>query len=137
MTLEMNCALATDAVIFSGDTLVMIRRKNQPYKNMLSLPGGFVDRDETTEEACVREVKEETNLDIENLELVGIFSDPGRDPRGRVVSAAYLVEVKDIGALKAGDDAKEIELVTDWKNAELAFDHRLIIEKALVLKMQK
>jgi 8-oxo-dGTP diphosphatase len=131
MSIRYNCALTVDCLIFSGDSILLIKRKFPPFEGQYALPGGFVDEDETVESACIREAKEETNLDIINLKLVGIYSKPGRDPRGRTVTAAFLAEAKDMSALKAGDDAKEVELVRDWKNAELAFDHRKIIEDAM------
>jgi 8-oxo-dGTP diphosphatase len=131
MSLKLNCAMTADAVIFSGESVILIKRKHEPFKDMFALPGGFMEEDENVETTCIREAKEETNLEIENLKLVGVYSRPGRDPRGRTVTAAFLAEAKDMSALKAGDDAKEVELVRDWKNTELAFDHRQIIEDAM------
>ncbi len=128
MSLKFNCALTADAVIFSGDAVVLIKRKHDPFKGMYALPGGFMEEDENIETTCTREAKEETNLDLKNLRLIGIYSQPGRDPRGRTVTAAFLAEAIDISLLKAGDDAKEVELVEDWRNAELAFDHKQVIE---------
>src|SRR5436309_1546590 len=107
MFLRFNCALTVDCVIFSGKSVLLIRRKFPPFEGQYALPGGFVEEDETAEEACIRETKEETNLDVNNLRLIGVYSKPGRDPRGRTVSAAFLAEVKDPGSLKAGDDAKD------------------------------
>ena len=124
--LTYNFALAADCVVFDGDSAVLIKRKNPPFQGQYALPGGFVEEDETVEDACIREAKEETNLDLKNLRLIGVYSEPKRDPRGRVVTCAYLAEA-DISILKAGDDAKAIELVSDWQNKDLAFDHKQIL----------
>ena len=129
-----NCALTIDCVILAKDAVVLIKRKNPPFQGQFALPGGFVEEDETVEAACIREAKEETNLDLKNLKLIGVYSKPDRDPRGRVVSVAFLAEADDINALKAGDDAKEIELVSDWQSKDLAFDHKQILFDALKLR---
>ena len=130
-----NCALSVDCVIFKGDSIVLIRRKKIPFKGMFALPGGHVEEKETIESACVRETKEETNLDVKKITPIGFYSDPKRDStRGRSVSFAFLGEVSDFSIMKAGDDAKELELVKDWQNLDLAFDHKKIIEDALKKK---
>src|SRR4051812_28668670 len=121
--LKFNCALTADCIIFSGNAVLLIKRKNPPFQGMHALPGGFVEENETVEQACIREAKEEANLDLENLVLVGIYSDPHRDPRGRTVTGAFLADA-DLRKMKAGDDASEIELVKDWEDKELAFDHK-------------
>ncbi len=121
-----NCALTADCVVFSGDAVILIKRKNPPFQGQYALPGGFVDDGETVEAACTREAKEETNLDVKNLRLIGAYPKPGRDPRGRTVTFAFLAEA-DLSNLKAGDDASEAELVSDWQNKEIAFDHKEIL----------
>lgn len=128
-----NCALTTDCIIFKGESVVLIRRKNPPFKGSYALPGGFVEEDETVEAACAREAKEETGLDVQQLRLVGVYSAPGRDPRGRTVSIAFLAEA-DIAGLQAGDDAAEAELVDNWQEEELAFDHKKILLEAVKLR---
>ena len=76
--------LTVDAVILVNNksALVLIRRKNPPFQGELALPGGFVDVGETVENACIREAKEETNININIIKLIGVFSDPKRDPEG-------------------------------------------------------
>ncbi len=128
-----NCALTVDCVVFSGNSVVLIKRKNPPFQNSFALPGGFVDNNETVEAACKREAKEETNLELKNLILIGVYSAPDRDPRGRVISFAFLAEA-DLNNLKAGDDASELEIVENWQNVDLAFDHKQIILDALKIK---
>jgi len=131
-----NPYLATDAVIINplNKKVVLIRRKNDPFKNYWALPGGFVEWGETVENACMREAKEETSLDIEILDLIGVFSDPNRDPRGHVVSIAFLCIVKS-GSLVASSDAKyaawvDIEEILKGQ-VKLAFDHYDIILKGI------
>lgn len=124
--LRYNCALTTDGVVFYNGKVLLIRRKNPPFKGEYALPGGFVDPDETVVEARVREVEEETGLALDQLQLIGVYSSPGRDPRGRTVSAAFLGRAK-TDVIRAGDDAAEAEWVSDWKSLNLAFDHRQIL----------
>ncbi|TXT59370.1 MAG: ADP-ribose pyrophosphatase [Promethearchaeota archaeon] len=126
--------LTVDAVIlFDSDNLVLIKRKNPPFKGQYALPGGFVDVGETVEVACIREAKEETNINVKITELIGVFSKPDRDPRGHTVSIAFLCEPKSNREdPKAQDDAAELELVPIQKirKMKLAFDHKQIIKKA-------
>jgi 8-oxo-dGTP diphosphatase len=127
-----NPSLAVDAVVIKKGKILLVRRKNEPYRGMLALPGGFVEYGEKTEEAVLRELKEETGMKGRIKRLVGVFSDPKRDPRGHVVSIAYLVEAEDEDKdIKAGDDAEACEWVKIEDLKELAFDHREIIKKAL------
>ncbi len=121
--------LMVDVVIPSENGVVLIRRGTDPYKGMWALPGGFVEVGETVESAAVREAKEETNLDVELERLIGVYSDPDRDPRGHNVSVAFLARVSG-GEPEAATDADEVS-VRDPSRTELAFDHREIIEDAL------
>jgi 8-oxo-dGTP diphosphatase len=121
--------LTVDALIIYEEKIVLIKRKNLPYEGMFALPGGFVDIGETVEEAVVREAKEETNLDIDIVRLLGVYSDPKRDPRGHTVSVCFIAEGH--GDLKAGDDARDVELFDIYNVPELAFDHKKIIEDAI------
>jgi 8-oxo-dGTP diphosphatase len=107
------------------DEIVLIRRKNDPYKGHYALPGGFVDVGETVENAAIREAKEETGLDINIERLVGIYSDRARDPRGHAVSICYLATGH--GTLCAGDDAEYAVSLPQDKIPELAFDHDQMI----------
>lgn len=108
---------------------MLIKRENPPYEGNYALPGGFVEVGETTEDAARREAMEETGLDIELLCLVGVYSDPHRDPRGHVVSVCYLA--KGGGELISGSDAKSAEIFRSDNLPELAFDHEMIIGDAL------
>lgn len=124
--------LAVDVIIRrSDDTIVLIKRKNPPFKDFYAIPGGFVEYGETVEAAAVRETKEETGLDVKILKLVGVYSDLERDPRGHVVSIAYLAEQVG-GTLRPGTDAKEVDAFEKIPK-ELAFDHQKILKDALKL----
>ena len=129
--------LTVDAVIlFKKDNLILIRRKNPPFKGEYALPGGFVDIGETVEDACVREAKEETNINVKIIRLIGVFSDPKRDPRGHVVSIAYLCEPKTKKEKpKAQDDAISLEIVPISKipSLKLAFDHMEILKDSGII----
>ena len=120
--------LAVDIIILVDQKIVLIRRRNSPYQNQWALPGGFVEVGETVEEAAVREAREETGLDVELRLLVGVFSDPGRDPRGHIVSICFTA--KGYGTLKAASDAQRVELFDLHNLPSLAFDHEKIIQTA-------
>ena len=125
--------LTVDCVIVDArGRVLLIERANEPFKGNYALPGGFVDLDETCEAACRREVKEETGLNPRVLKLVGVYSKPGRDPRGPTVSIAYLARVKAARPV-AGDDAAGTLWAPEWKRLSLGFDHKLIIRDALRL----
>ena len=107
-------SMTADIAIFSvfGENpklkLLLIKRGNYPCKDMYALPGGFVDKNETIDEAAERELKEETGIECGFLEQIRTFSDPGRDPRGWTMTGSYLALI-DASKYKiqAGDDAKE------------------------------
>ena len=106
--------------------IVLIERKNPPYG--LAIPGGFVDVGETTENALKREMKEEISLDVEILDLLGVYSDPDRDPRFHTVSIVYIC--KAYGTPKARDDAKKVFVykLEEIPFDKLAFDHNKILK---------
>jgi len=120
--------LTVDTVIIHMGKIVFIKRKNPPYQGHFALPGGFVEVGETIEAAAVREAKEETCLDVKLLKLLGVYSDPLRDPRGHTVSVCFLALGR--GNLKAGSDASDTGLFGMNEIPELAFDHNKIIEDA-------
>ena len=121
--------LMVDVVIPSERGVVLIRRGTEPFAGQWALPGGFVELGETVEEAAAREAAEETGLAVEVARLIGVYSEPERDPRGHNVSVAFLVRVLS-GELAAATDASDVS-VLDPSSIELAFDHRRIIDDAL------
>ncbi|HYC20459.1 MAG TPA: NUDIX hydrolase [Candidatus Bathyarchaeia archaeon] len=126
-----NPALTVDAVVVKNKKILLIKRKQEPYRGHYALPGGFVEYGETVEAALLREVLEETGLVVNIQSLVGVYSNPHRDPRGHVVSVAFAAAIIG-GSLAAGSDALDAML---WDIAELpplAFDHAQIISDALV-----
>jgi 8-oxo-dGTP diphosphatase len=123
--------LAVDAVILFQDGIVLIKRDRPPFAGSYALPGGFVEVGETVEAATIREAREETGLIIDLLGLVGIYSNPARDPRGHVVSAAFLARGR--GELLAGSDARSAQVFPLQSLPPLAFDHDKIISDALSL----
>ncbi|MFA5877515.1 MAG: NUDIX hydrolase [Candidatus Paceibacterota bacterium] len=124
-------ALAVDCVVFNeADQLLLIRRKNEPFQGQYALPGGFVEIGETVEQAARRELQEETSVEAADLHLIGVYSDPKRDPRRHVISVSYLALLTSAVAV-AGDDAATAEFISDWRSEKLAFDHNTILEDAL------
>jgi 8-oxo-dGTP diphosphatase len=113
--------------------IVLIERKYPPHG--WALPGGFVDVGETVEQAAIREAKEETRLDINLKELLGIYSDPKRDARGHTVSAVYIATAT--GEAKAQDDAKNL-VICDPQSLPgvLVFDHQRIVDDYLRFKSE-
>jgi 8-oxo-dGTP diphosphatase len=122
--------LAADAVVFDAKgRVLLIKRSNPPFQGAYALPGGFVDVGETVEDACRRELLEETGVGAGKLTLVGVYSDPRRDPRGHSVAVAFLARVRSPKAT-AGDDAAAVEWVDNWRRLDLAFDHADILRDA-------
>lgn len=113
-------------------SVLLIQRANPPFENSYALPGGFMDMEETLEEAAHRELKEETGLTIENLEELKTFSEPYRDPRGRTITVVfYAVLTGECPPIVAGDDAKGAKWFPINSLPELAFDHKEIIRYGL------
>jgi 8-oxo-dGTP diphosphatase len=124
--------LTVDVVVpDDGGRVLLVQRANEPFEGQWALPGGFVEVGETAEAAAVREAAEETGLDLEVVRLVGVYSDPERDPRGHSVSCVYLARKTDpasepIAATDAADAA-----FLDPSTVDLAFDHAEVIADAL------
>jgi 8-oxo-dGTP diphosphatase len=119
--------LATvDIVIENGGGIVLVRRRNPPAG--WALPGGFVDPGETVAQAARREAREETGLDVELTELLGVYSDPKRDPRGLyTISTTFIARAA--GQPIGGDDAAEARVFSlDALPLDIVFDHPTIIE---------
>lgn len=120
-----------DAILteWSNNNLVLlIKRKNDPFKDQFALPGGFVNEGEKVEDAVRREVEEELSVKIEPIDILGVYSDPNRDPRGHIMSTAFICKIIN-GELKANDDAADLRWVeiNSLENVKLAFDHFKIL----------
>ncbi len=136
--------LTADCVVVrSGSEVLLVRRGGEPFKGCWALPGGFMEMDETIEHCAVRELEEETGLRFaeQDLRLIGVYSAPGRDPRGRTVTAAFRVESgerraengerrAESGEPVAGDDAAEVRWWPLAALPPLAFDHADIVAAA-------
>lgn len=128
-----NPSLTADIFIFDDDlNFILIKRKNDPFKDYWALPGGFVEYGESVETAAIREAKEETSIDVELIDLVNVYSEPDRDPRRHTVTVAYIAK-GDLNSKKADSDAKDIEIFTQEQldKIDLAFDHEKIINDCL------
>lgn len=123
-------ALTVDCVVVDAEERVLlIRRRNPPFKGHFAFPGGFVDVGESVEAACRRELREETNVRAGKIALLGVYSDPARDPRGHTCSIAFLARVRRAKA-QAGDDAADVAWVPLAGRPRMAFDHGKILQDA-------
>ena len=134
-----RASVTADAVLFAEKDgqiyVLLIQRGNDPYKGYWAFPGGFLNMDETVARCAERELEEETGIVLIGMQLVGIYSDVERDPRGRVITAAYAA-MTTMPEATAADDAAAAKW---WRiNAlpKLAFDHDKILADAMrVLKI--
>jgi len=128
--------VAVDVVVFAIRRgrleALLVRRANDPYRGRWALPGGFVEAREDLEAAARRELREETGLADLHLEQLYTFGDPKRDPRGRVISAAYLaVAPPGKSAARAGSDAAAVAFHAARQPPAIAFDHAAVLAKAV------
>lgn len=126
-----RAALTVDAIVFvkSGKetSVLLIERGREPFKNRWALPGGFIEMDETLEQACIRELEEETGLQIEKMQQFGAYDAINRDPRHRTISVVYSVELKEQKPVKGSDDAAQAKWFSLEDLPDLAFDHADIL----------
>lgn len=127
--------LTADCVVVRGGDVLLVRRGNDPFRGCWALPGGFMEMDEDIAHCAIRELREETGLAVAaaDLRLVGVYSAPGRDPRGRTVTVAYRVDVPEGTCPTAGDDATEAHWWPLAALPPLAFDHADIVAAARAL----
>ncbi|MFX0105236.1 MAG: NUDIX domain-containing protein, partial [Candidatus Hodarchaeota archaeon] len=125
---------AVDAIIEDGNgKIVLIKRKYPPFQGFYALPGGSVEKGEKLKEALIREVKEETNLDVMVAEKIGLYDEEGRDPKGKVHSTAFkCVIIGDISDIKRGEETEDVNLFSkeQVKEMELGFDHKKMLKDA-------
>lgn len=129
-------AVTVDAAVFrqmeNTFEVLLIRRGNEPFKGMWALPGGFVNMDETLEEAVARELEEETGLKGVELEQLHTFSAVNRDPRHRTISTVFYGVINREGiTTRAGDDASETGWFGIHSLPPMAFDHMMVVEMAV------
>ncbi|MFH1785388.1 MAG: NUDIX hydrolase [Candidatus Micrarchaeota archaeon] len=120
---------ACDMVLIENGKVLLIKRGKEPFKGEWAVPGGRIEDNETAEECAKREMKEETGIDIEIIKLIGLYSDPKRDPRGIIVGAFLVKEIN--GELKAGDDADEAQWYDLSNLPKLCSDHGKIVADAI------
>lgn len=134
--MKQSIKLTVDAVVFGYESetisVLLIKRKYEPFKDAWALPGGFVLNNETLEEAVKRELNEETGVNINYLEQLYTFGEPSRDPRGRIVSIAFFGLINpSIFKLFANTDASDAKWFSINELPKLAFDHKEIVNMAI------
>ena len=127
-----NPTPTVDTIIQKGTKVLLVERKKDPFKQMMVLPGGFINEGERAEDAAIREVKEETSLDIVLNNILGVYSDPSRDPRGHIMSTVFIGKISDKSDKKepiAGDDAATTKWVdlASIEEEQFGFDHKKIL----------
>ena len=136
-------AVSVDVVVLrasnGGNEILLIQRGCEPFTGWWALPGGFLNMEETLEEAARRELHEETGCVVDRLEQIGAYSAVNRDPRGRVISVGFLTEFDgaQVGEVAAGDDAACAEWFSIDRLPKLAFDHDQIVRRALVVRANR
>lgn len=128
--------ICADGVVLNKDKVLLIKRKIKPFKGFWTIPGGHIDFGETSQESLIREIKEETNIDVEVEQLIKIYDNPKRDPWGHIISIAYLC--KPINANTVFEENEEVESLY-WCSINalpenIGFDHRIMINDAIRMK---
>lgn len=131
MTADRFRCLAADAVVVDDGRVLLMERSVEPHEGAWVLPGGMVERGETAREACEREAQEEVAVDVSAENLVGLYDDPDRDPRGNV-SAAYLCSIVE-GEPRPKEEAARVEWFPFDDLPETGFDHGEMLEDAAEL----
>ena len=130
-----NPVPAVDFIIANENNskILLVRRKNDPFKGMLSIPGGFINEGETAEDAMRREAKEETSLVLEPIAILGVYSDPRREPRMHTLSVTFITRI-----VQGNEDARDDAAALQWVNIvgeldsltrskQIGFDHPKIL----------
>lgn len=127
-----RAALTVDALVFvkkeSRISVLLIERGSEPFKNKWALPGGFIEMDETLEKACIRELNEETGLQLERMQQFRTYDAINRDPRYRTISVVYYAQLTEKKLVKGADDAACAKWFDLDELPELGFDHADILK---------
>lgn len=129
-------AVTADCVVITKERqpkVLLVERGNEPFKGCWAIPGGFMNMDETAEQCAIRELKEETGLEVEVVRQIGTYSKVDRDPRGRTISVAYLAVIDTEEDVRGQDDAAKAAWWPTDALPPLAFDHDEIMEDAIAL----
>ena len=127
-------AVTADCIVITRETepkVLLIQRRDQPFKGGWAFPGGFMNMDETTEQCAIRELEEETGLQVSKIQQIGAYSKVDRDPRGRTITVAYLTIIDEPIAVTGQDDAAKAQWFPIDTLPSLAFDHEDIMQDAL------
>lgn len=127
-------AVTADCVVMTKEAVpqvLLIERGADPYKGCWAFPGGFMNMDETTEQCAIRELEEETGLQVTELHQIGAYSKVDRDPRGRTITVAYLVVLPYPTPVTGQDDAAKAKWFPIDALPSLAFDHEEIMQDAI------
>ena len=133
-------AVTADCVVITKEAsprVLLIQRGYDPYKGCWAFPGGFLNMDETTEQCAIRELEEETGLQLDKVQQIGAYSKVDRDPRGRTITVAYLSVVDEAKDVTGQDDAAKAEWFPLAELPPLAFDHADIMQDAIALFFKK
>lgn len=127
-------AVTADCIVMTREDnpkVLLIERGHEPFKGCWAFPGGFINMDETTEQCAIRELEEETGLQITDIQQLGAYSKVDRDPRGRTITVAYLAFVDTPLPVKGQDDAAKAQWFSIKNLPKLAFDHEEIMKDAI------
>jgi len=127
-------SVTADCVVITKEEdakVLLIQRRDNPYKGCWAFPGGFMEIDETTEQCAIRELEEETGLKLNKLHQIGAYSKVDRDPRGRTITVAYLIIIDEPLPVTGLDDAANAKWWSLASLPQLAFDHDEILTDAI------
>ena len=128
--------ICTDGVILNKGKVLLVKRSIKPFKGFWTIPGGHIDFGETSQESLIREIKEETNIDVEIVKLIKIYDNPKRDPWGHIISIAYLCKPLSSDAIFIENEEVESLYWCDINKLpeNIGFDHRTMINDAIQMK---